>query len=165
MTTQGGPSALALEINPFIVIEPTGKIILINPRPDMGQGSTQAVPSLLAEELEVRLDQVTIWQSDGKNKYGDQTSGGSSSVRALWNPIRKAGAAAREMLVKAAAQRWKVSETECYAKEGKIYHKPTGKTLSYGDVADDASKLEVPKNPVVKDSKDFKIIGKYAPRL
>ena len=165
MTTQGGPSALALEINPFIVIEPTGKIILINPRPDMGQGSTQAVPSLLAEELEVRLDQVTIWQSDGKNKYGDQTSGGSSSVRALWNPIRKAGAAAREMLVKAAAQRWKVSETECYAKEGKIYHKPTGKTLSYGEVADDASKLEVPKNPVVKDSKDFKIIGKYAPRL
>ncbi|AXE19431.1 xanthine dehydrogenase family protein molybdopterin-binding subunit [Runella rosea] len=160
-----GPSALALEINPFIVIEPNGKIILINPRPDMGQGSTQAVPSLLAEELEVRLDQVTIWQSDGKGKYGDQTSGGSSSVRALWKPIRQAGAAAREMLVKAAAQRWSVPESECYAKEAKVFHKPSGKSLTYGEVADEASKFEVPKNPALKEAKDFKIVGKYAPRL
>ncbi|MFN4146345.1 MAG: molybdopterin cofactor-binding domain-containing protein [Runella sp.] len=159
------PSALALEINPFIVIEPNGQIILINPRPDMGQGSTQAVPSLLAEELEVRLDQVTIAQSDGKGKYGDQTSGGSSSVRALWQPIRKAGAAAKEMLIKAAAQRWQLPTTECYAHEGKVIHKPSGKTLTYGEVADDASKLEVPQNPTLKDPKDFKIVGKYAPRL
>ena len=66
MTTD--PLSLALEINPFIVIQPSGQITLINPRPDMGQGSTQAVPSLLAEELEVSLDQVTIAQSDGKGK-------------------------------------------------------------------------------------------------
>lgn len=159
------PSALALEINPFIVIEPSGQIILINPRPDMGQGSTQAVPSLLAEELEVRLDQVTIAQSDGKGKYGDQTAGGSSSVRALWQPIRKAGAAAKEMLLKAAAQRWQAPVEECYAFEGNVIHRPSGRKLSYGQVADDASKLEVPQNPTLKDPKDFKILGKYAPRL
>lgn len=159
------PLALALEINPFIVIQPSGQITLINPRPDMGQGSTQAVPSLLAEELEVSLDQVNIIQSDGKGKYGDQTSGGSSSVRALWTPIRKAGAAAKEMLIKAAAQRWGVSESECYAQNAKIIHRPSGKSLTYGQVADDASKFEIPKEPKLKDPKDFKIIGKFAPRL
>ncbi len=159
------PATLALEINPFIVIEPSGKITLINPRPDMGQGSTQAVPSLLAEELEVRLDQVTIAQSDGKGKYGSQTAGGSSSVRSLWTPIRKAGAAAREMLVKAASERWQVPIGECYAQDARVFHRPSGKSLSYGEVADDASKFEVPKNPALKDPKDFKIIGKFAPRL
>lgn len=159
------PLNLALEINPFIVIQPNGQISLINPRPDMGQGSTQAVPSLLAEELEVSLDQVTILQSDGKGKYGDQTSGGSSSVRALWTPIRQAGAAAKEMLIKAAAQRWNVPVTECYAEKAKVFHRPSGKSLTYGEVADDASKFEIPKDPKLKDPKDFKIIGKYAPRL
>ena len=159
------PMTLALEINPFIVIEPSGKITLINPRPDMGQGSTQAVPSLLAEELEVRLDQVTIAQSDGKGKYGNQTSGGSSSVRSLWMPIRQAGAAAKEMLIKAAAQKWAVPENECYAQDAKVFHKPSGKSLTYGEVADDASKFEVPKNPKLKNPKDFKIIGKYAKRM
>lgn len=159
------PLNLALEINPFIVIQPSGQISLINPRPDMGQGSTQAVPSLLAEELEVSLDQVTILQSDGKGKYGDQTSGGSSSVRALWTPIRQAGAAAKEMLIKAAAQRWSVPISECYAEKAKVFHRPSGKSLTYGEVADDASKFEIPKDPKLKDPKDFKIIGKYAPRL
>ena len=165
MNMRSDPLNLALEINPFIVIQPSGQITLINPRPDMGQGSTQAVPSLLAEELEVRLDQVTIAQSDGRGKYGDQTSGGSSSVRALWTPIREAGAAAKEMLIKAAAQRWGVPESECYAQDAKVFHKPSGKSLTYGEVADDASKFEIPKNPKLKEPKDFKIIGKYAPRL
>ena len=165
MNMSSDPLNLALEINPFIVIQPSGQITLINPRPDMGQGSTQAVPSLLAEELEVRLDQVTIAQSDGRGKYGDQTSGGSSSVRALWTPIRQAGAAAKEMLIKAAAQRWGVPESECYAQDAKVFHKPSGKSLTYGEVADDASKFEIPKNPKLKEPKDFKIIGKYAPRL
>jgi isoquinoline 1-oxidoreductase subunit beta len=158
-------SGLALEINPFIIIENTGKITLVNSRPDMGQGSTQAVPSLLAEELEVSLDQVSIIQSDGRSKYGSQQSGGSSTVRGLWMPLRKAGAAAKEMLIKAAAQTWKVEETDCYALEGKVYHKPSAKSITYGEVADLAATYEVPKNPKLKDPKDFKIIGKYNKRL
>ncbi|ACT91291.1 xanthine dehydrogenase family protein molybdopterin-binding subunit [Dyadobacter fermentans] len=159
------PAVLKLEINPFIIIDTTGNITLVNPRPDMGQGSTQAVPSLLAEELEVSLEKVLIVQSDGKGKYGSQTSGGSSSVRELWMPIRKAGAAAREMLTTTAAKRWNLPVSECVAQDGKIWHKASGKSLSYGELADDASKLEIPKEPKLKDPKDFKIIGKYNKRL
>jgi isoquinoline 1-oxidoreductase beta subunit len=159
------PAIVSLEINPFIIIDTAGNITLVNPRPDMGQGSTQAVPSLLAEELEVSLEMVKIVQSDGRGKYGNQTSGGSSSVRALWQPIRKAGAAAREMLIETAAKRWNVSTTECFAQEGKIVHRISGKSLTYGELADDASKLEIPKNPKLKEAKDFKIIGKYNKRL
>lgn len=156
---------LRLEINPFIIIDTAGNITLVNPRPDMGQGSTQAVPSLLAEELGVKLENVQIIQSDGSGKYGSQTSGGSSSVRELWLPIRKAGAAAREMLTTTAAKRWNVAASECTAEDGFILHKASGRKLSFGELADDASKLEIPKEPKLKEPKDFKIIGKYNKRL
>jgi isoquinoline 1-oxidoreductase subunit beta len=155
---------LSLEINPFIIIDTAGKITLINPRPDMGQGSFQAVPTLIAEELEVSLNQVEILQSDGQKKYGNQLSGGSSSISTSWQPLRKAGAAAREMLTKAAAQRWKVAEADCYAENGKIFHKPSGKSLSYGELVDAASKLDVPQEPRLKSPKDFKMLGKPMPR-
>jgi isoquinoline 1-oxidoreductase beta subunit len=159
------PAILKLEINPFIIIDTAGNITLVNPRPDMGQGSTQAVPSLLAEELEVSLEKVLIIQSDGMGKYGSQTSGGSSSVRELWFPIRKAGAAAREMLTATAAKRWNVPVSECHAEDAKIIHQASGKSLAYGELADEASKLEIPKDPKLKEPKDFKIIGKYNKRL
>ncbi len=156
---------LNLEINPFIIISTDGSIALINPRPDMGQGSTQAAPSLIAEELEVSLDKVKLIQSDGRAKYGSQQSGGSSTVRGLWTSLRKAGAAAKEMLIETAANRWKVPVGECYALDAKIFHKPSGKSYTFGELVDDASKLEVPKNPKLKDPKDFKILGKYNKRL
>ena len=133
--------ALQLEINPFIIIDNLGNITLVNPRPDMGQGSTQAVPSLLAEELEVSLEKVKLIQSDGKSKYGSQTAGGSSSVRELWEPLRKAGAAAKEMLTETAAKRWGVSVDKCYAEDARIHQKGSDKSFSYGELADEASKL------------------------
>jgi isoquinoline 1-oxidoreductase subunit beta len=157
--------AIQLEINPFIIIDNLGNITLVNPRPDMGQGSTQAVPSLLAEELEVSLEKVKLIQSDGKSKYGDQTSGGSSSVRGLWEPLRKAGAAAREMLTEVAAKRWGVSVDQCYAEDARIHQRNSNKSFSYGELADDAAKLPIPKEPKLKNTKDFKLIGKNKPRL
>ena len=157
--------ALQLEINPFIIIDNLGNITLVNPRPDMGQGSTQAVPSLLAEELEVSLEKVKLIQSDGKSKYGSQTAGGSSSVRELWEPLRKAGAAAKEMLTETAAKRWGVTVDKCYAEDARIHQRNSDKSFSYGELADEASKLPIPKNPKLKDPKDFKIIGKTKPRL
>jgi isoquinoline 1-oxidoreductase beta subunit len=157
--------AIQLEINPFIIIDNLGNITLVNPRPDMGQGSTQAVPSLLAEELEVSLEKVKLIQSDGKSKYGSQLSGGSSSVRELWEPLRKAGAAAREMLTETAAKRWGVPVANCYAQDGRILQRNSDKSFSYGELADEAAKLPVPTNPKLKDPKDFKIIGKNKPRL
>ncbi|MFN8355529.1 MAG: molybdopterin cofactor-binding domain-containing protein [Spirosomataceae bacterium] len=158
------PRTLALELNPYILLDNTGKITIFNPRPDMGQGTYQSMPTLVAEELEVTLDQITIKQTNGLGKYGGQLSGGSSSVRTRWMPMRKAGAAVKEMLIKAAAQRWQVAEGECYAELAKVFHKPTGRSFSYGELVDDASKLEVPTNPKLKDPSQFRLIGKAIPK-
>ncbi|GAA4451100.1 xanthine dehydrogenase family protein molybdopterin-binding subunit [Nibrella saemangeumensis] len=157
-------AVLSFELHPFIVIDNAGTITLINHRPDMGQGSWQAVPTLIAEELEVGLDQIQIKQSDGLRKYGDQLSGGSSTVRTGWKRLREAGAAAREMFRQAAATRWNVPLAECYAEKGTIKHKPSGKALAYGELVDEAAKLPVPKDLKLKAKKEFKLIGKRAPR-
>lgn len=153
------------ELTPYIIIEKSGSITIMNPRPEMGQGTFQSLPGIIAEELEVSLDQVTIKQTAGEKQFGRQVAGGSSSVRGNYMNLRKVGASAREMLIKAASDQWKVPIDECYAENGKIFDKPSGKSLSYGELAEAASKLEVPKEPVLKDPKDFKIIGKSAARL
>ncbi|MDR6562753.1 MULTISPECIES: molybdopterin cofactor-binding domain-containing protein [unclassified Arcicella] len=157
-------AALGIELDPYILINDDGKIILFNARPDMGQGTYQSLPLLIAEELEVTLDQVEIRNTDGQGKYGAQLSGGSSSVRTRWLPMRKAGAAVKEMLITAASKKWQVPTSECYAQTGKVFHKPSGKSYTYGELVEEASKLEVPKNPKLKHSKDFRLLGKSVPR-
>ncbi|GAB2789215.1 xanthine dehydrogenase family protein molybdopterin-binding subunit [Rhabdobacter roseus] len=161
---QEGTAVLSFELHPFVVIDNAGGITIINHRPDMGQATWQAVPMMVAEELEVSLDQIQIRQSDGLRKYGAQLSGGSSTVRTGWTRLRQAGAAAREMFTQAAADRWKVSKADCYAQEGKIFHKPTGKSFTYGELVEDAARLEVPKDLPLKAKKDFKLLGKALPR-
>lgn len=158
-------AAESFELTPFVLIEKSGQITIFNPKPEMGQGTFQSVPSLIAEELEVALEQVTIKQTGGEKKFGGgQSAGGSSSVRGNYQNLRKVGASAREMLIKAASQQWNVPVSECYAENAKVFHKPSGKSLGYGDLIEAASKLEVPKSPVLKDPKDFKILGKRYPR-
>ncbi|HTF22270.1 MAG TPA: molybdopterin cofactor-binding domain-containing protein, partial [Chryseolinea sp.] len=103
------------ELTPFIIIDSDGIVTLVNTNPDMGQGSIQSIPTLIAEELEVDLDMVRIVSSNGDERYGLQVSGGSGSVVRAWEPMRKAGAAAREMLVRAAAQIWRTSPDSCQA--------------------------------------------------
>ena len=152
-------------ITPYVMIEPSGRITIINPKPEMGQGTWQSIPSLIAEELEVSLDQVTIINSSGQKAIPGQSAGGSSSVRSSYAQLRKVGASAREMLRNAAARQWNVPLEECYADNAKIFHKPSGKSLGYGELVATASTLEVPANPVLKDPKDFKILGKSMPRL
>lgn len=153
------------ELTPFVIIEKTGQITIFSRNPEMGQGTFQSVPALIAEELEVSLDQVTIKQTGGEKKFGGgQSSGGSASVRTGYQMLRKIGASAREMLIKAASQKWDVPVTECYAENAKVFHKPSGKSLGYGELAEAASKMEVPKSPTLKDPKDFKILGKRYPR-
>lgn len=155
----------SFEVTPFVIIDSTGKITLMALKPDMGQGTYQALPAILADELEVNLKAVSIEFTKGEARYGDQTSGGSASVRGSYDALRKAGAAARTMLTQAAAQAWGVSAAECYAQEGKIIHRPSGKSLSYGVLVEKASTLEVPKEPILKDPKDFKYIGQALLRL
>jgi isoquinoline 1-oxidoreductase beta subunit len=155
----------SFELTPFVVIEKSGLITIFNPKPEMGQGTFQSIPALIAEELEVSLEKVTIKQTGGEKKFGGgQSAGGSASVRTSYMNLRKVGATAKEMLIKAASIQWNVPVEECYAEDAKVFHKPSGKSISYGDVVEAASKLEAPKTPKLKEAKDFKILGKSTPR-
>src|SRR5712671_1584525 len=157
--------------NAFLRIGRDGRVTVIVCQVEMGQGTYTAMPMLLLEELEVGLDQVEIEHAppDDKlyaNKFlGDQETGASSSVRAFGEPLRRAGATARMMLVAAAAQTWKVEAGSCQASHGVVTHTPTGRKLTYGALADKAAKQPVPAQVALKDPKDFKLIGTPAKRL
>ncbi|MFM1913715.1 MAG: hypothetical protein RIR51_1558 [Bacteroidota bacterium] len=160
-----GIEEIGAEISPYIIIEKSGKITLINNKPEMGQGTAQSITALIAEELEVRPDQYEVKAANGQAQYGRmQFSGGSFSVRMSYTEMRNIGASAKEMLMTAAANQWGVGVEECYAENATIIHKPTGKKLTYGELAEAASKLTAPKTPKLKDPKDFKIIGKDTKR-
>ena len=153
------------DLTPFVIIDSSGSITLMLSKPEMGQGTYESMPVLIAEELEVTLNQVTIKPAlASRAKYGPMYVHGSQSVRTMWMKLRKVGAAAREMLIKAAAQTWKVPAGECYAKDGRIYHKSSTKSAGYGELIEAASKLSVPQNPKLKDPKDFRLIGKSLQR-
>src|SRR5437667_8605546 len=157
--------------NAFIRVGTDGGITMIMPQVEMGQGMYTAMPMLLAEELEVGLDQVRLEHAPPDDKlyanplFGFQATGGSTSVRAMYEPLRKAGATARTMLVAAAAQTWNVDPASCRAEKGVVTHTPTGRTLTYGALAEKAAKLPVPDKVVLKDPKDFTLIGTPAKRL
>ncbi|MFM7486615.1 MAG: molybdopterin cofactor-binding domain-containing protein, partial [Cytophagales bacterium] len=154
-------SNLGIEMNAWISIDTMGNVTIINHRSEMGQGSYQAVPQIIAEELEVNLNQVNIVFAQGhQTKYGSQITGGSSTVRGSYKRLLKLGATAREMLIEAAAKKWNVTSAECYAEEGFVVHRPTGKKLNYGDLVEVASKLEPPKNVELKNPKHYKILRK-----
>ncbi|MVM29827.1 molybdopterin-dependent oxidoreductase [Spirosoma sp. HMF4905] len=157
----------SVELTPYIIIEKTGRITLMNPRPEIGQGTYQSVPAMIAEELEVALDKVVIRQTGGESKFGgmwSQAVGGSGSIRGGYTQMRKVGASAREMLIKAASDQWSVPVDECFAENATVIHKPTGKKLTYGQLAEPAAKLPVPKEPKLKDPKQFTMLGKSMPR-
>lgn len=154
----------AKSLTPFIKIDASG-ITIFNPNPEMGQGSYQAVASMIAEELEVSLAQITIKNTSGEKEFGGgQWAGGSSTVREGYITYRKIGASAKEMLVKAASQTWGVSPESCTAKEGKVIHAATNRSLKYEELAEAASLLEIPKEPKLKDPQDFKMLGKSVKR-
>ncbi|HEV2482873.1 MAG TPA: molybdopterin cofactor-binding domain-containing protein [Puia sp.] len=161
----GAGSENATGITPYIIIEPTGKITIINPRTEIGQGTYQSIPALIAEELEVSLDNVTILNSWGQKNIPSQDVGGSDSVKGSYMQLRKVGATAREMLRTAASRQWNVPVEECMAENASIVHKPTGKKLGYGALVATATTLAVPENPPLKDPAAFKILGKSMPRL
>ena len=153
------------ELNTFILLSADSRITIFNPRPEMGQGTWQSMPALIAEELEVDPAMVDVRITDGTPKYGQaQWVGGSTAVRMSWTALRKVGAAAKEMLIKAAANRWQIAERACFAPNGRVFQKNTSNSSSYGELAGEAARLEVPKNPVLKDPKDFNILGKPMPR-
>lgn len=155
-----GEEGLGAKMNAYIFIDSSGRITIYNNRPEMGQGTFESIPMIIAEELEVDIDKVNIMQSPASRKiYGDQMVVGSRSISGNFDLMRKIGASAKETLIIAAAKRWNLPAEECYASNATVIHRISGKKLSYGELANDASKIAPPQNPKLKDPKDFTIIG------
>jgi isoquinoline 1-oxidoreductase beta subunit len=165
------PQSGVFEPNAFIQIDATGKVTLVIPKVEMGQGIYTSIPMLIAEELEVPLDSVVIDHAPPNEKLfkdpllGGQLTGGSTSIRYAWEPMRKAGATARVLLISAAAQQWQVEPATCHAEAGEVVHAATSRRIGYGQLVDAASRLPAPQNVTLKDPKDFKLIGTAQKRL
>ena len=165
IVTKEVADSLSLQLTSWISIDKTGKVTILNHRSEMGQGSYQAVPQMVAEELEVSLDQVTIAFAPGhQSKFGSQITGGSSTVRGAYQRLLKTGATAREMLIEAAAKKWSVNKSDCYAESGFVIYKPDGKKIGYGDLVEDAATVKPPADVKLKHRSNYKIIGKPLPR-
>lgn len=169
-TAQGAAQAPA-EVTAWVVIKPDDTTIIRVARSEMGQGSLTGLPMLVAEELECDWSKVKAEYASPKEHlkrnrvWGNMGTGGSRSTRESQEFLRRAGATCREMLVTAAAQRWSVPASECVAASSVVTHTPTGRKLRYGQLAAAAAKVEPPKNPKMKDPKDWKLIGQSVKRI
>lgn len=164
--------ATGFEPNAFIRIGADGEIVLTMPYVEMGQGTYTAIPMLIAEELEIGLDQVRLEHAPPNARLygnpllgGEQMTGNSNAVRGAWEPMRQAGATARTMLIAAAAARWNVDPGSCRAHHGEVLHPPTGRRIAYGELVADAARLPVPEHVELKRPEDFTLIGTPAKRL
>jgi isoquinoline 1-oxidoreductase beta subunit len=172
----GGPTIVRAadgspEINVWVVIRPDDTVVIRIARSEMGQGTLTGLAQLVAEELECDWSKVTTeYPTPGQNvarkrAWGDFSTGGSRGIRTSHEYVRKGGAAARVMLIQAAANEWKAPASECTAANSIITHTPTGRTTTFGKVAEAAAKLEPPADVKLKDPKDWKLAGKPIKRL
>ncbi|SFS73756.1 xanthine dehydrogenase family protein molybdopterin-binding subunit [Lutibacter maritimus] len=145
--------------NLFVQLNSDGSLILVASRSEMGNGVRTSLSSVIADEMEADWSKVSIQQATGDKKYGDQNTDGSRSIRYLFDTMRQMGATAKAMLITAAAQTWNVSEEECKAENHFIVHS-SGKKLGFGELVEVAKTLEVPTDVQLKDSKNYKYIGK-----
>ena len=171
------PAAFAAESNAdfspnaFIRIDPDSKITFTIPQVEMGQGIYTALSMILAEELDAPFDNVTVIAAPPDDKLyanpllGFQATGGSTSVRAFWGPMRIAGAAARAMLVQAAAAKWSVDPASCRTENGEVLHDASAQKAAYGELTQAAASLSPPQNPPLKPAANFKLIGMSLKRL
>jgi isoquinoline 1-oxidoreductase beta subunit len=155
--------------NAFLRVAGDGSVTVVCGQAEMGQGVLTALPMLVAEELDadwtrVRVEQAPADAAFANPLFGFQGTGGSTSVMGFWDPLRKAGAAAREMLVAAAAASWGVAAGDCRTENGRVMG-PGGRTAGYGELVDRAAALPVPAEPRLKDPKDFRLLGTPARRL
>ncbi|MCS7567494.1 xanthine dehydrogenase family protein molybdopterin-binding subunit [Pseudomonas aeruginosa] len=154
----------------FVRVAPDGGVTVISPKIEMGQGMHTGIAMMVAEELEVGLDRVRVEDAPANVAlYADtllqaQATGGSTSTRFVWDPLRKAGATARILLVQAAALRWNVAPSQCHAENGRVFG-PSGQQAEYGELVEAAAKLPLPKDVPLKSPDKFKLLGKHAPRI
>ena len=162
-----GPSGPAV-LNAYVRVDANGRVTVVMPKVEMGQGTYTSLPMLVAEELEIGLDDIDIEPAPPNPAVygfdGDQSTGGSTTIRLCYVPLRKAGAAARVMLIGVAAKKWGVPAAACRAELGSVIHDGSGRKLGYGALAGAAATMAVPADPPLKAAKDFKLIGRSVPR-
>ncbi len=157
--------------NAYVRVGTDGSVHLVMPSIEMGQGAYTGQATLLAEEMDLGLDQITVEHAPANRKLyanpllGEQATGGSTTIRYCWTTLRQAGAAARTLLVAAAADRWKADPSQCAVSRGVIRHEPTGRSVGYGEVAAAAARLPVPDKVGQKDPGQFSLIGKPLRRV
>jgi isoquinoline 1-oxidoreductase beta subunit len=172
----GGPTVVRAadgspEVNAWVVVRPDDTVVIRIARSEMGQGTLTGLAQLVAEELECDWSKVTTeYPTPGqsvarKRPWGDFSTGGSRGIRASQEYVRKGGATARMMLIQAAANQWKISASECSVANGVITHAPSGRTTTFGKVAEAAARLEPPADVKLKDPKDRKLVGTSVKRL
>ncbi len=164
-TSIADTKATVFNPNAFIHLQENGDVLIYCGRCEMGQGISTALPSVVADEMEADWSFVRVEQAEGdQDKFGSQATGGSASIRTMYEPMRKAGASAKDMLIAAAAKVWNTSSDNCYAKQHFVYHKGNDNKLSYGELAPIAASMEVPEAPTLKAATDFNYVGKALPR-
>ena len=151
--------------NAYLRIDPSGDVTIWLARADMGQGVRTALPMIVAEELDADWSRVRVVQADAHpDRYGRMMTVGSTSVRGgAWMPLRRAGASAREMLLTAAASRWSVSTSDLTTEKGRVRHVASGRTATYGELAEAAASVPIPAQPKLKDPEQFTLIGTRVP--
>ena len=153
-----------LQPSVYLAVDTDGTVYVVCHRSEMGSGNRTGLPRIVADELDADWGRVKVEQATGDAKYGDQDTDGSHSVTSFFEPLREAGAGARLLLVRAAAQKWGVAEKECATEVHVVVHKPSGKKLGYGELATAAAKLPVPKKEELrlKTRSEWRYIGKPA---
>lgn len=151
--------------NAWLRVHPDGSVTVVVGKSEMGQGVRTGLPMLAAEELDVPLERVRVEQASPGPDFTDLGTGGSSSTVDSWGPLRRAGAAARSMLVAAAAARWRVAPETCRTEDGVVMHDASGRRLPYGDLVGDAARQAVPENPRLKSRSEFRLVGTPVKRV
>jgi isoquinoline 1-oxidoreductase subunit beta len=158
-------AAKTFQPNVWLRIEPDGSVIVRVGKTEMGQGVRTSLPMIVAEELDVPLESIRIEQASPGADFKRLGTGGSGSIMGLWDPLRQAGAAARTMLVGAAAARWSVPAEALTTRDGVVSHAASSRKLTYAELAADAAKQPVPEKPVLKDRKSYRIVGQPKKRI
>ena len=154
-----------LDPNLYVIISPNNTITFKLPNIELGQGTHTGQAIIIAEELEVNLDKVNVINAPPDPRYGRLNTGGSASIRNNFKKLLKIGAATKEILLKAASSKWNVPVDECFASNGTVIHSKSNRSFTFGELANKATKLEVPSNPKLKNNKEYRLIGKSINRI